>query len=139
VIGRRSANPAARALGLELSAGLPGVEHLADVDTAIDEFGPGCLDVGHDEIEAVGGPRCGLLTCRPSRPQPGHERQYAMTCEFALHNSALIEARVIAPPPSRKFLYAKRNDPLRWSGVKARDTRRGARAEPGNSARGRCL
>ncbi len=55
VVGRGSADATARADGLELSARRPGVEHLADFDTAGDEFLARSLDVGDDQVEALGG------------------------------------------------------------------------------------
>ncbi len=54
MIGRGPADATARAVGLELSARRPGVEHLADLDTAGDEFVARSLDVGDDQVEALG-------------------------------------------------------------------------------------
>ena len=54
VIGRGAADATARAVGLELSARRPGVEHLADLDTAGGELVARSLDVGDDQVEALG-------------------------------------------------------------------------------------
>ena len=54
MIGRGPADATARAVGLELSARRPGVEHLADLDTAGDEFVARSLDVGDDQVQALG-------------------------------------------------------------------------------------
>ena len=49
MIGRGPADATIRAVGLELSARRPGVEHLADLDTAGDELVARNLDVGDDQ------------------------------------------------------------------------------------------
>src|SRR5262249_44628519 len=59
VFGGRPAESTARAIGLELSARRPSVEHLAGLDTAGDEFVTRSLDVGDDEVEALGRARRG--------------------------------------------------------------------------------
>src|ERR1700709_1067269 len=53
VIRRGTAHAAAAAVGLELGAGRPGVEHLADADTAGDEAGARSLDVRDDQVQAL--------------------------------------------------------------------------------------
>ena len=54
VFGRRSADATVRAVGLELGARRLGVEHLADLDTAGGELVARSLDVGDDQVEALG-------------------------------------------------------------------------------------
>jgi hypothetical protein len=64
VIGRGPADATARAVGLELSARRPGVENLADLDTAGDELV--ALDAGDPArvvaTEFVGAHGCLLVT-----------------------------------------------------------------------------
>src|SRR4030095_7455969 len=53
-IGRGPADATTRAIGLELSARCPGVEYLADLDTAGDEFLSRSLKIRDDQVEALG-------------------------------------------------------------------------------------
>src|SRR5262245_2570063 len=53
VIGCRPAHSSAFAVGLELSARRPGVEHLADPGTARGELVACGLDVGDDQVKAL--------------------------------------------------------------------------------------
>ena len=59
VVGRRARSTRPRAVGLELGARLLGVEHLADLDAAGGELVARGLDVGDDQVEALGRARRG--------------------------------------------------------------------------------
>jgi len=48
------------------------VEHLADLDAAVGQLGPGRLDVVHDEVQALGGgSRRGVVTPVPKMIEAG--------------------------------------------------------------------
>ena len=64
MIGRGPADSTARAVALELSSRRPGVEHLADLGTAGDELVACRLDVGDDQVEALGRARRGRRDVR---------------------------------------------------------------------------
>src|ERR1700722_15109606 len=59
VIGCRAAHATARSAGLELSARRPGVEHVADLDTAGGEVAVRSLKIGNDQVHALGPTRRG--------------------------------------------------------------------------------
>ena len=68
-----AADAAARAVGLELSARRSGVEHLTDIDTAGNELVSCGLDVGHDQVEALGEPGAANVIFVPNwteHPEP---------------------------------------------------------------------
>src|SRR5438034_8290935 len=54
MIGRGPADATARAVALELSARRLCVEHLADLDTVGGEVIARCLDIGDDQVQALG-------------------------------------------------------------------------------------
>ena len=95
VIGCGPADATARAVGLELSARRSGVEHLADVDTEGDELVARSLDVGDDQVEAVGRPGRGRGDFRPElyrAPRTGRRELD--------DPEAVIEGEVgVEPPP----------------------------------------
>ena len=95
MIGRGPADATARAVGLELRARRPGVENHADLDTAGDEFVARSLDVGNDQVEALGRAARGRRDVRSELNRaPGAAR-----CELD-DPEAVVEAEVgVEPPP----------------------------------------
>src|SRR5690348_14408534 len=99
-MGCRPANATTCALGLELSAGLSGVEHLADLDAAIYELGARRLDVGHDEIKTLGRAGCGGRDIRAElnrTPRAGRRE---------LDHPEPIEGKVGVEPPTQVAVKA---------------------------------
>ena len=74
VLGRGAADATARAVGLEPSARRRVVEHLADLDAARGELVARGLDVGDDQVQALGRARRGRRESVPNwieHPEPG--------------------------------------------------------------------
>jgi hypothetical protein len=95
MIGRGAANAAACAVGLELSPRRRGVEHLADLRTAGNQLVARSLNVGDDQVEAVGraGRGRGDLRAELDRAPRTGRRELD-------HPEAVIEREVgVEPPP----------------------------------------
>src|SRR5207253_3972444 len=95
MVGCGPADPTARAVTLELSPRRPGVEHLADHRTTDDELVACSLDVGDDEVKALGRARRGRRDVRAEldrTPRAGRrELDYP---------EAIIESEIgVQPPP----------------------------------------
>src|SRR6185437_15606267 len=58
-VRRPAAYPADPGARLELGARAPGVEHVADLGTALGELGTGRLYVGNDQVQPLGRARRG--------------------------------------------------------------------------------
>src|SRR5215813_3912703 len=74
VIGRGPADSATCAVRLKLSTRRPGMEHLADLDTAGDELFVGDFDVRDNQVEALGRTGDGRRDLRAEldrHPEPG--------------------------------------------------------------------
>src|SRR5215813_3291728 len=83
------------AVALELSPGRPGVEHITDLDAAVDEFFARSLNVGDDQVQGLGRARRGRGHFRAEfgrAPRAGR-------CELN-DPKAVIEWEVgVEPPP----------------------------------------
>ena len=95
VIGRGAADAAARAVGLELSAGRPGVEHLADLGTAGGELVARGLDIGDDQVQALGRAGRGRRDVRAELDRARRARRRELD-----DPEAVIEGEVGVEPPS---------------------------------------
>ncbi len=98
VIGRGAAEASARAVGLELRARRPGVEHLADLDAVRHEIVARGLDVGDDQVQALG--RAGFGRRHVRAELNGAPR--AGRCELD-DPEAVLEGEVgVEPPPEAR-------------------------------------
>ena len=101
VIGRGPADATARAVGLELSARRPGVEHLADLDTAGDELVARSLDVGDDQVEALGRAGRGRRDVRAELNRAPRAGRRELD-----DPEAVIEGEVGVEPPAQRLIEA---------------------------------
>ena len=95
VVGCGPADSTARAVALELSSRRPGVEHLADLGTAGDELVACSLDVGDDQVEALGRARRGRRDVRAELDRAPRAGRRELD-----DPEAVIESEIgVQPPP----------------------------------------
>ena len=94
MIGCGAAHATARSAGLELSARRPGVEHLADLGTAGGEFAVRSLNIGNDQVQALGRAGRGRRDLRAELDRALRARRRELD-----DPDAVIEGEVSVEPP----------------------------------------